>query len=312
MANFSFTVETEEMAVALESVAPHVDGATAAVVSMQTAVVIAERKAADNICANVNRGFFSLIRSQISQKIAICRSQADARLLELRDQALKLSSVKATMQRDFQMIAVRYTTLFKSLDTALLSRIHEQNTPLMDLVMKDVLRLTSRAQALQASAPVHQLESVSSCQQIATTVTKAEACKAIRGIARFIQESNQQGQLTQSILGSECVSSNASISLPVALMECDSLQTQQRQWRHYTPRMPDADLTQRMENALELKVLPVQQQMEWRQQESGERERVSQCVHQLLTQAQLNDRVNAHVRRMYASSLWQSIPEVTS
>ena len=123
MANFSFTVDTREMAVALGSVAPHVDGTTAAVISMQTAVVAEERRAAEDICANVNRGFFSLIRSQISQKIALCRSQADARLLELRDQALKLSSVKATMQRDFQMIAARYTALFKSLDAALLSRI---------------------------------------------------------------------------------------------------------------------------------------------------------------------------------------------
>ena len=312
MANFSFTVETHEMAVALESVAPHVDGATAAVISMQTAVVIAERQAAQDVCANVNRGFFSLIRSQISQKMAVCRSQADARLLELRDQALKLSSVKATMQRDFQMIAVRYTKLFKSLDTALLSRIHEQNTPLLDLVMKDLMRLNSRTLTLQASVPVHQLESVSTSQQIVATVTKAEASQAIGGIARFIQESNQQGRLTQSILGSEVEHESAAMLLPIGLVECDSLQTQQRQWRHYTPKMPTADLTQRLEGALELRVLPALQQMEWRQQDSGDRERVSRSFQQLLIQTRLDERILAHVNRMYAASRWQSFTGAAS
>jgi hypothetical protein len=312
VADFSFTVETEEMAVALESVAPHVDGATAAVISMQTAVVIAERHAAEDICANVNRGFFSLIRSQISQKIAICRSQVDARLLELRDQALKLSSVKITMQRDFQMIAARYTKLFKSLDIALFSRIHEQDTPLLDLVQKDVMRLTGRTQTLQASIPVHQLESVSTCQQIVATVTKAEASQAIGGIARFIQDSNQQGRLTQSILGSESVRENAVMLLPIALVECDSLQTQQPQWRHYTPKLPTANLTRRIEGALELRVLPVLQQMEWRQQNSGDRERVSLCFHQLPTQTKLDERVTSHINRMYAASCWQSFTGVVS
>ena len=77
MANFSFTVDTREMADGLYSVAPHVDEVTGAMISMQTAVIMAEQQAAENICANVNRGFFSLIRSQISQKMAICRSQVD-------------------------------------------------------------------------------------------------------------------------------------------------------------------------------------------------------------------------------------------
>lgn len=312
MAKFSFTVETHEMAMALESVAPHVDGATAAVVSMQTAVVIAERQAAQDICAKVNRGFFSLILSQISQKMAICRSQVDARLLELRDQAIKLSSVKATMQRDFQMIAARYTKLFKSLDGALFSRIHEQNMPLLDLVTKDIMRLNSRTLALQASVPVHQLESVSTSQEIVAAVTKAEASQAVGGIARFIQESSQQGRLTRSILGREAESENAAMLVPIGLVECDSLKTQKQQWLHYTPFMPTADLTKRLEGALERMFLPALQQMGWQRQESPDRDKVSQSFQHLLIQAHLNERVIAHMNRMYTASLWQSFPGATA
>jgi hypothetical protein len=178
--------------------------------------------------------------------------------------------------------------------------------------MKDLMRLNSRTLTLQASVPVHQLESVSTSQQIVATVTKAEASQAIGGIARFIQESNQQGKLTQSILGSEAEHESAAMLLPIGLVECDSLQTQKRQWRHYTPKMPTADLTQRLEGALELRVLPALQQMEWRQQDSGDSDRVSRSFQQLLIQTRLDERILAHVNRMYAASRWQSFTGATS
>ena len=302
MANFSFTVDTEEMAHGLYSVAPHVDGATGAVVSMQTAVIMAERRAAEDICGNVNRGFFSLIRSQISQKIAICRSQVEARLLELRDQSQKLSSVKATMQRDFQMIAVRYTKLFRSLDTALLSRIHELNIALVDLVQKDVAHLESRARTLQASVPLHQMESVASGQRIAASGTRAKASLAIGAMSKFIQESNQQDRLAASILCIESTNSDATVLLPFALVDCDSLQTRQRQWEYHTPTPPALEVSQRIGAAIEREVFPSMSRIEWREQEAGEREIVARRFHQMLDQAKLNEKARAHVIRMFSSA----------
>ena len=47
MAQFNFTVDTEPMADSIDGVANHVDGTTAAVVAMQTAVIIAEEKGAE-------------------------------------------------------------------------------------------------------------------------------------------------------------------------------------------------------------------------------------------------------------------------
>ena len=112
MANFSFVIDTEEMAQAVHQVVPHVDGTTAAVVAMQASVIAAEKEAANSICENVNRGFYTLIRSQISPKIAAVQNQLDARLLELRDQARKMLDRKKIMERDFQMIATRNMKLF--------------------------------------------------------------------------------------------------------------------------------------------------------------------------------------------------------
>lgn len=312
MANFSFTVDTREMADGLYSVAPHVDGVTGAMISMQTAVIMAEQQAAENICANVNRGFFSLIRSQISQKMAICRSQVEARLLELRDLSLKLLSVKVTMQRDFQMITARYTKLFRSLDIALLSRIRELDLPIVDLVQKDIVRLTSRTRALQAAVPVYQMESITSSQKIAASGTRARAGVAISAMSKFIQESNQQDRLSASILSVERGDADANVLLPFALVDCDSLQTRQHQWQYHTPTSPSPEINQQIKAGIERGVFPVLSRAQWGPQDAREREHVAEHLHQFLDQAKLNERVNAHVVRMFYASPSMSLFEVRS
>ena len=75
MAYINFTVDTRPMAREIENVSQKVKGTTAAVVGMRTAVIQAEADAADHVCKNVNTGFYTLIHSQISQKIA--RMQSD-------------------------------------------------------------------------------------------------------------------------------------------------------------------------------------------------------------------------------------------
>ena len=65
MATFNYTVDTKPMAEEISSVSRHVNVTTGAVVAMQAAVIIAEEKAANHVCNNVNKGFYSLIRSQI-------------------------------------------------------------------------------------------------------------------------------------------------------------------------------------------------------------------------------------------------------
>ena len=277
---------------------------------MQTAVIMAEKHAAEDICRNVNRGFFSLIRSQISQKIAISRSQVEARLLELRDQSLKLSSVKTTMQRDFQMIAARYTKLFHSLDTALLNRIHESDAELLDLVNKDVARMTGRSRVLQASVPVHQMESVSSSQRIAASNTRSRAGVAISAMSRFIQESNQQDRLSSSILSGDRADKDAALFLPFALVDCDSLQTRQRQWSYHAPTPPVPEIGQQVKAAIERSVFPMLSEIQWHEPEATERENVASCFRELIERAKLNERVRAHVIRMYSAAPSLVIAEV--
>jgi len=312
MANFTFTVETDEMAEALHGVVPHVEGTTAAVIAMQSGVIVAEQRAADRICENVNRGFFSLIHSQISQKIAACRSQIDARLLELRDQSQKLKSVKNVMQRDFEMITVRYTKLFQSLDAALFSRVHEIDQASVDLTQKDLGRLRRRTQNLQASVPVNQLESVRSSQLIAASATKATAGITITAMNRFIADSNEQNLLTVSMLEAKTEGEGGPLLLPIVLVEFDSLQSHQRQWQRHVPKLPSPVLAAEVDKAIERSVFAELQRLEWKPMSADEREKIAHRVHQLLEQSKLSERVRKQVMRMFASAKWAGLDGVNA
>lgn len=79
MAEFDFVVDTTPMAETVSSVSNHVTATTAAVVAMQTAVIASEKRL-PKICNNVDAGFHSLIRSQLSMKISVAYTEMQAKL----------------------------------------------------------------------------------------------------------------------------------------------------------------------------------------------------------------------------------------
>ena len=128
------SVDTAPMAAELQSVSNHVKGTTAAVVTMQTAVIAAENKGANKVCSNVNRGFFTLMRSQISQKIANKQSRVEALIMQLGQQKRQLLSIKTNMEREYGRIAERYLKIFTSVNKELESRIRQIDQPVFELV----------------------------------------------------------------------------------------------------------------------------------------------------------------------------------
>lgn len=306
MAHFSFTVDTSEMAAALHGVAPHVDGTTAAVVAMQTAVIVAERQAAEQICTNVNRGFFGLIRSQISQRMAAYRSQMDARIMELAHQASELASIKARMERDYQMISARYLKLFKTLDAALFSRVQELDRPLLGFVSRDMDKLRNRAQASQASFPVHQSESLQASQQIASSLVKARTSRAIEGMRRFVGEASQQRSLVSSMLDEGASTGDVQVHLPVAFLEADSTRSAGAQWQFHYPAAQEP-LVRRLKASVESRVQDGDAALEWRPPTPEERTLLTRHFQQALQASQVSERARKLMVQMMAASGWQTL-----
>ncbi|MDR0709910.1 MAG: hypothetical protein LBF77_07580 [Spirochaetaceae bacterium] len=133
MAQFNFQVDTTPMARKVETVQSHVNGVSAAVTAMESAVIAAEQEASKTICDNVDRGFYVLVKSQISQKAVAAYTEMTSKEIILFQLAKALDRVKLQMQADYTMISRRYFKLFNSLNKSLETRVKELDRPAMKI-----------------------------------------------------------------------------------------------------------------------------------------------------------------------------------
>ena len=220
MATFNYTVDTHPMAQELGSVSNHVKATTTAVVAMQTSVILAEENAADHVCKNVNKGFYTLIRSQISQKIARLQSEVDSHIMRLNQQRKQLLAIKGRMERDYNMISNRYTKLFNGLNTNLKQRVFELDKPTVDFSVKEVEKISNRSKYLTATAPITQLESLAVSQKIIASNVKYRGMKVIGSMTNFLSGMYEQKKITDKILLSGISNlQSAALLIPVLISE---------------------------------------------------------------------------------------------
>lgn len=219
MAYIDCVVDTNPMAAEINTVSNHIKGTTTAVVAMQTAVVLAEKKAADHVCDNVNKGFYTLIRSQISQKIAKLQSDVDSHLMLLNAQKKHLLAIRGRMERDYNMISSRYLKLFNGLNQNLKQRIFELDKPTIDFAVKEVEKVSNRTKYLTATVPVTQLESLSASQKIIASNLKFRGLKVINSMTNFLADMSEQKKLTDKILLEKGNVTNSTLSVPMIISE---------------------------------------------------------------------------------------------
>lgn len=208
------------MAREISSVSNHVTGTTAAVVAMKAAVLKAESDAADHIVSNVNRGFYSLIHSQISQKIAKLTSDVDSWVMKLSQQRRQLAEIRYRMERDYMMLTSRYTKLFNRLNRNLLDRIYALDKPVIDFAGKEMDRETNRPAQLTATVPTMQKESLTAAQSLLMSSIKRDSSRAIRAMDAYLKALAEQDALTARILLPKPLKTESrTVMAPVMIME---------------------------------------------------------------------------------------------
>lgn len=221
MAYIDCVVDTEPMAREINSVSNQIKGTTAAVVGMQAAVIKAEMDASEHVCENVNRGFYTLIHSQISQKIAKLRSEVDSHLMQLNQQRKQLLAIRTRMERDYNMISNRYLKLFNGLNQNLRQRVFELDKPTIEFAVKDVDRLSNRTRLLTGTVPVEQQESLGLSQKILVSNVKNRGLSVINSMTRFLRDMYAQKRLTDRILLPE-LSTAECVTMAIPVIICES------------------------------------------------------------------------------------------
>lgn len=291
------TIDTTPMAREIGKVADHVNATTTAVVAMKGAVIAAEKEASDHVCNKVNQGFYTMIRSQISQKMAKLQSDVDSWLLQLSQQHKQLQSIRTRMERDYNMLLGRYVKLFNSLDNNLKQRVAELDRPTMSFALGDVSHISNRSNLLTATVPIGQMESVMQSQKILASNVKYQGMKVINSMKNFLTDYNEQQQLTSTILLSG-MAKNSCLAVPVLIMETSIDKSGTTVENVF---INETGLTPAMQNGIRYAITSTRDSFQWGYRSSPDVETQSQYV-KLVDSSQLPDRVKNMMKNLFQSS----------
>jgi hypothetical protein len=303
MASFSYTVDTKPMAAEISSVSHNVNRTTGAVVAMQAAVIAVEEKAANFVCENVNRGFYSLIRSQISQKLAKLTSEVDSHRMQLTQQMKALIGIKMRMERDYHMISSRYTKLFGGLNTNLKTRVYELDKPVTNLVSKEVNKLANRPRYLTATIPVSQIETLGASQKILSSNIKNNAFKVIGSMNEFIQDMNSQKKLTDKILINKNNLNIGLIYLPVILIESNRENSNSNDVSVF---LNEKNLPSNVKNSVKSQIFSNFSTFNWKS-EAGISNELKSEFKNIIQNSKLDKRLIENIEQLYTLSKTSSI-----
>lgn len=292
----SCSVDTKPMAEELHSVSNHVKGTTVAVTTMQSAVIAAENNSANKVCSNVNRGFFTMMCSQISQKIASKQSRVEALLMHLGQQKRLLLGIKNNMEREYGRISERYHRIFSSINKELEQRIRQIDQPVFELVTKHMVTSSNRMNALTGWAATSQVEGLTDSQRILVSKMKNNAQYALEQSADFLTQIGKQRVLTNQILISN-VQGNEDKTCQVPVIICETISDSAN-----IPRTeiwtPD-ELTSA--NASEINnVIRDKTDMEWKEEKFPPQ--VEEEFNSLVASSQASPRVKQMIQKLYAST----------
>lgn len=200
MERFDFVVDTNPMADSVNSISGHVNATTAAVVAMQAAVIASEQQAAKEICANVDAGFYNLIRSQISMKLATCFTEMNAKLALHMEYAKALAKSKDRMENDYHRLRREYSKMFHGIDAALENRVAQLDKPavsLADTRKKVILGKFTRdvPESLTLSQETKLTE-----QQIISARLKSKTSRSLRFLGNKFHENIEYSALMDSLM----------------------------------------------------------------------------------------------------------------
>jgi len=118
-------VDTNDFDNSVNDCNKHIGALTTSVVATKTAHAKSITDNSKRISQSIISGFFSTVKSELSQQIAELKSQVDATLIHLNEMAKRCRDKRRKMESDYNRICQRYTKVFNDLNTELQHRVFE-------------------------------------------------------------------------------------------------------------------------------------------------------------------------------------------
>ena len=297
---FDILVDTNPMAASVDTVSRSVTGVTGAVVAMQSAVIQAEKNASKKICENVDAGFYILMSSQLSQKMALCSSQISSHLLRMQKFRSDIMAVKNSMQNDYNRISYRYFRIFNSLDKNLEQRVRTLDTYAVKIA-KVQENFLMQARDDSATLVVISGDSQISAQKAIIANVKSKAAKAISVMKSEVEEGLEYKENVEHALMDDRVEDFSNKYIPVIICENESVFSKDSFVKNiYIPEKEG------LYNFSSVKNTAQNTPFNW-QKEASDVSQVKNSFEELIRKEGVDDRVAKEMMRLFEASTWTEL-----
>ena len=218
-------VDTDPFDESVQNCDNDVDLLTTAVVATEAAEIISIEKNSDKVADTIVGGFFSYIRSEISQQIAELSQSVDSHLMHLKELAQACLNKKNQMEGDFYRISGRYIKIFDDLNNELSNRVYELDKPTFVFKKEtDSQKIRTSDNDLVNTVAIFGLESSELQSKISTSIAKKRALDSINQSKLFLWQQKNLNTTIQRCMLSE--SKSGSIFAPVLFVETTTSPTQ--------------------------------------------------------------------------------------
>ncbi len=211
-------VDTNPFDKSVQHCGANVNLLTAAVVATEAAEIVSKEKNSKKVADSIIGGFFSYIRSEISQQVAELSLNIESQMMHLNELAQSCKAKKDQMEVDFNRIASRYLKIFEDLNHELSNRIFNLDKPAFVFKKEtDSSNLRTVGNDLINTVAIFGIESSDLESKICTSIAKKRAYDTITKSKMFLW---QQKKLSATISKSAINESVAgSIFVPICFIE---------------------------------------------------------------------------------------------
>jgi len=227
-------VETNPFDNSVQHCDNNVNMLTPAVVAAESAEIISKELNAKKVANTIIGGFFSYIRSEISQQIAELTQNIEAQTMHLTELMHACTSKTKQMEGDFNRISSRYVKIFDDLNHELSNRIIEMDKPTFIFKKEtDNQKIRTSDNDLINTIAIFGKESGDLHAKIGSSIAKKRAFDTIIQTKSFLwQQKTLSSTIQQSMLNQNMESSLYS---PVCFIETQDMGNQINKKIYSTP-----------------------------------------------------------------------------
>jgi hypothetical protein len=218
-------VDTNPFDNSVEHCGNNVNLLTAAVVATESAEIVSKEINSQKVANTIIGGFFSYIRSEISQQIAELSLNVDAQTMHLKELMQSCIAKSKQMEGDFNRIASRYVKIFDDLNNELSNRIFELDKPAFLFKKEtDNQKIRTSDNDLVNTVAIFGKESSDIQSRISSSIAKKRAFDTINKSKLFLWQQKKLNTTIQQSMINENIA--CSIYLPVCFIETNNISNQ--------------------------------------------------------------------------------------